>query len=52
MMWYKAFSIYLLLRRRVNVLFQDIDLVWFKDPMPYFREFRAQTKARSDETVC
>ena len=45
MMWYKAFSVYLLLRMRVNVLFQDVDLVWFKDPFPFFHQFLGnQTK--------
>ena len=39
MMWYKAFSVYLLLRLKVNVLFQDADLVWFKDPFPYFHNY-------------
>jgi hypothetical protein len=23
----------------INVLFQDVDLVWFKDPFPYFHDF-------------
>lgn len=50
MMWYKAFSIYLVLRKGINVLFQDIDLVWFKDPMPYFHEYIRKHKARSDMT--
>ena len=48
MMWYKAFSIYLPLRKRVNVLFQDVDLVWFRNPMPYFHDWLEQNKARSD----
>ena len=39
MMWYKAFSVYLILRMNINVLFQDADLVWFKDPFPYFHNF-------------
>lgn len=50
MMWFKAFSIYLVLRRGINILFQDIDLVWFKDPMPYFHKFRADNKNKSDVT--
>ena len=48
MMWYKAFSVYLLLRQRVNVLFQDVDLVWFKDPFPYFKAYIAKAKAKSE----
>jgi hypothetical protein len=39
MMWYKAFSVYLILRMKINVLFQDADLVWFKDPFPYFHSY-------------
>ncbi len=50
MMWYKTFSVYLLLRRKINILFQDVDLVWFRDPMSYFRDYIAQTKERSDMT--
>ena len=47
MMWYKAFSVYLLCRLRINVLFQDVDLVWFKDPFPYFKAFIAKAQAKS-----
>lgn len=50
MMWYKAFSIYLVLRQGINVLFQDVDLVWFRDPMQYFHDYRRQTYNRSMET--
>ena len=39
MMWYKAFSVYLLLRMRYKVLFQDADLVWFKEPYQYFKDY-------------
>ena len=39
MMWFKAFSVYLILRLKVNVLFQDADLVWFQDPFPYFHSY-------------
>jgi hypothetical protein len=39
MMWYKAFSVYVLIRKKINVLFQDIDLVWFKEPLPYFHAY-------------
>lgn len=41
MMWYKSFSVWLLLKLRFNVLFQDVDLVWYRDPVQYFR--RAST---------
>ena len=39
MMWYKAFALFLILRMDINVLFQDVDLVWFKDPFPYFHDY-------------
>ena len=38
MMWYKCFSIYLILREGYNLVFQDVDLVWFRDPVPYFKD--------------
>ena len=50
MMWYKAFSVYLLLRLRINVLFQDVDLVWFRDPFPYFKAYIANAQAKSQLT--
>ncbi len=36
MMWYKAFSVYVLLTLDIHVLFQDVDFVWFRDPFPSF----------------
>lgn len=36
MMWYKSFSLWLTLRMGYNVLFQDADIVWFRDPFQYF----------------
>ena len=36
MMWLKVTSVYLVLSLNHNVLFQDADLVWFRDPLPYF----------------
>ena len=50
MMWYKAFSIFLLLRMNINVLFQDVDLVWFKDPFPFFREEILKSKEKAKIT--
>jgi len=41
MMWYKAFSVYLILRQGINVLFQDVDLVWFKSPFSYFKDYKS-----------
>ena len=37
MMWYKSFALYMVLKRGLNVLFQDVDLVWFRDPFPYLK---------------
>jgi hypothetical protein len=50
MMWYKAFSIFLILREGINILFQDVDLVWFRDPFPYFHDFIKTNQPRSDMT--
>lgn len=50
MMWFKAFSVYLLLRRKINVLFQDVDLVWFKEPMSYFHHYIHEHLNRSITT--
>lgn len=36
MMWYKTTSVYLALLAGFNVLFQDVDLVWLRNPYPYF----------------
>ena len=36
LMWYKSFSVWLLLQMGYHVLFQDVDIVWFRDPFPYF----------------
>ena len=48
MMWYKAFAVHLMTNRGINVLFQDVDLVWFRDPFPYFKMYRERAKLRSD----
>ena len=48
MMWFKAFSVYLVLNADMNVLFQDVDLVWFRDPLPYFHNY---TEKITDETL-
>lgn len=72
MMWYKAFSVYFVLKQGkaciflprsayfcvqsnpqphlsrslphlvgINILFQDVDLVWFRDPMQHFHDYMA-----------
>eukprot|EP01032_Pedospumella_encystans_P023021 gene23021-26075_t len=38
MMWFKTTSVYLALSAGFEVMFQDVDLVWLKDPFPYFAE--------------
>ncbi len=53
MMWYKSFSVWLLLKMQYNVLFQDVDLVWYRDPVHYFRtasELPVLDDAYSSET--
>lgn len=35
MMWMKVTSVYIALKAGYNVLFQDADLIWLKDPIPY-----------------
>jgi len=37
MMWYKSFSLWMIIKRGFNVLFQDVDLVWFRDPFLYLK---------------
>ena len=50
MMWYKAFALFLLLRKNINVLFQDVDLVWFKDPFPFFHDEIRKSKDKALKT--
>ena len=33
--------------RGINVLFQDVDLVWFRDPFPYFKAYRQKAMVKS-----
>ena len=44
MMWYKSFSLWMVIKRGYNVLFQDVDLVWFKDPFPYLHNIVSSTE--------
>ena len=37
MMWLKVSSVYIASKAGYNVLFQDCDLVWFRDPIPYLQ---------------
>jgi hypothetical protein len=44
-MWFKSFSVWLLLHLQRNVLFQDIDIIWLKDPFPFFHNSLAQLRS-------
>lgn len=52
MMWYKSFSVWLLLHLERNVLFQDVDIIWLKEPFSYFHETiqSIKQKAQSSST--
>lgn len=39
MMWFKAFSVWTMLKIGMNVIFQDVDLVWFKEPYSWFQKY-------------
>ena len=39
-MWFKTTSVYLALASGFNVMFQDVDLVWLRDPIPVLRTHR------------
>jgi len=51
MMWYKAFSVWLLLKLGFSVLFQDVDLVWFKSPFSFFDEAMDTARATTTSTT-
>lgn len=38
LMWFKATSIYAAANAGFNVLFQDADLVWLRDPVPFLQD--------------
>jgi len=48
MMWYKSFSVWILLKMKFNVLFQDVDLVWFKEPFSYFASHSHVGRTQTD----
>lgn len=43
-MWYKSFSLWLMLHLGFSVLFQDLDLVWFQDPFQAFELIQTKNK--------
>lgn len=49
-MWYKSFSVWLLLNLGRNVLFQDVDIIWLRDPFPYFHETYESLKSASSSS--
>lgn len=42
MMWMKTICVWLVVRLGYDVLFQDADIVWFRDPWPYLEQHHAQ----------
>ena len=48
MMWFKTTSVFLAIEAGFDVLFQDVDLVWMKDPIPYLRERTADISFMDD----
>jgi hypothetical protein len=49
MMWYKSFSLWLLLHLGYDVLFQDVDLVWFRDPFSEFKRIENVYKSSFEQ---
>ena len=47
---WQCFATYLLLRRGISVLFQDVDMVWFKTPFPYFHDYLRKYADSFNET--
>ena len=39
-MWLKVTSVYIALAAGFDVIFQDADLVWIKDPVPILHSFK------------
>lgn len=48
MMWFKTTSVFLAIEAGFDVLFQDVDLVWIRDPIPYLRELDADISFMDD----
>jgi hypothetical protein len=51
MMWYKAFSVWTMLQLGYDILFQDVDLVWFREPYQYFKDASAEYLHKTGETL-
>jgi len=48
MMWFKTTSVFLAVNAGFDVLFQDADLVWLTDPLPYLRAIDADISFMDD----
>ena len=48
MMWYKSFALWMIIKRGYNVLFQDVDLVWFRDPFTYLKNLINSPELRTN----
>lgn len=48
MMWFKATSVFLAVKCGFNVLFQDVDLVWLINPLPYLLAIDADISFMDD----
>ena len=48
MMWFKTTSVYLAMYSGFHVLFQDADLVWLKNPIPYLESHNADVAFMDD----
>jgi hypothetical protein len=48
MMWFKATSVYLAAKCGYHVLFQDVDLVWLTNPIPYMLSIESDVSFMDD----
>ena len=48
MMWFKTTSVYLAIKCGFNVMFQDVDLVWLENPVPYLLSIDADVSFMDD----
>lgn len=51
MMWYKSFSVWMMLRLGFDVLFQDIDIVWFRNPLSKFAKELREKHSWTSKTL-
>lgn len=48
MMWYKMVCVYIAIAAGYDVLFQDVDLIWLKDPISVLRDMPADMMFMDD----